>query len=90
MSPPSECTPYQTFDLLMDDFQTQISGFLHAHSVYIQHTLLQESQKTTVDPVYFGFVGEYSVIADPTGGEVATKIHLLKKAVEQVMDYQFR
>ncbi len=74
----------------MKDFETRISGFFRAHVAYVQSALAQEFQPVAVNPVYFAFEGEHSVIADPAGGDVATKIQLVRRAMEETLAYRFR
>lgn len=42
-----------------------------------------------VQPTVFSFEGEFSVIADPSGGEVGSKIELVQAEIGKALGMQF-
>ena len=40
-------------------------------------------------PVTFDFDGEFSIVADPAGGEVASRVETLRRIIGQVLGLEF-
>ena len=43
----------------------------------------------SVQPTVFSFEGEYSVIADPAGGEVGSRIQLVQDEISKALGIRF-
>ncbi|KAI0075630.1 hypothetical protein K474DRAFT_1760781 [Panus rudis PR-1116 ss-1] len=85
---------YQDFGRLLQDFENRLRGFLFAQAHYLQ-VVKQSREKTAVEqgvsleevpdvalPMAFYFEGEFSIIADPSGGDMSERIVDAKKGIE--------
>ncbi|TCD61512.1 hypothetical protein EIP91_008309 [Steccherinum ochraceum] len=95
---------YQNISFMMKTFHARLEGFLQAQVTYLSLKLaeVEELEKAAsgqsgevvrlvhVNPTYFTFEGEFSVVADPMGGDMTAKIHAVRRAVGEVMSVNFR
>ncbi|KAI0085011.1 hypothetical protein BDY19DRAFT_967589, partial [Irpex rosettiformis] len=73
---------YQSFNTLLEDLHHLLSTYVKAHDLYV---IMQFSNdKAGKDsPSMFAFNGEYSIVADPAGGDVGTHITQVQASIGQ-------
>lgn len=93
---------YQDFNFLVATFRNRLSGFLQAQITYLQLKLhearkfappgvenAEAVQVIPVHPMLFIFAGEYSIVADPNGGDMTGRIESVRQAVVETMGVEF-
>ncbi|KAI8976341.1 hypothetical protein BD414DRAFT_496634 [Trametes punicea] len=88
---------YQHFAALLAAFHSRFAEFKIAHAQYLRFKAQQEQhQDGDVDmgkpyrnPVVFRFDGEYSVVADPSGGLVDAVVHCVMRNVQAALGLSF-
>ena len=85
---------YQTLPTLLDALRTRLLGFVTATTHYLRFKLqhIQPQLPPMLDdvqPAFFAFDGEFTVIADPSGGEVGSKIQLVQEEVGRILGVAF-
>ncbi|KAI0338203.1 hypothetical protein BDW22DRAFT_798403 [Trametopsis cervina] len=83
-------TVYQTFEGLIEDFYTRLASFVTAQSLYILSKRMRQPGSDVGSPAVFTFDGEYSVVADPAGGDVSARIHAVQVTISQHLGLEFR
>lgn len=83
-------TVYQTFEGLIEDFYTRLASFVTAQSLYILSKRMRQPGSDVGSPAVFTFDGEYSVVADPAGGDVSARIHAVQVTISQHLGLDFR
>lgn len=86
--------PYQTASDLLMTLAERFGTFVAAHTQYLRIRAIAaakapETQSIPMQPVIFAFEGEFSVIADPAGGEVSERIHSVKQNVASALELEF-
>ncbi|KAI0682533.1 hypothetical protein BC835DRAFT_863351 [Cytidiella melzeri] len=69
---------YQSNETLLDDLYDRLTNYLEAHNVYLSAKLSSANA-----PSVFQFTGEFSVVANPTGGDVGAQIETLQRTIGQ-------
>ncbi|KAH8077502.1 hypothetical protein BXZ70DRAFT_698222 [Cristinia sonorae] len=87
---------YQDFAFLLDDFHSRFSGFLQAQTTYLRLKVLEAQRARAipsgadgwgksiamhVNPTVFTFDAEFSVVADPSGGDMTLRIDSMRAAI---------
>jgi hypothetical protein len=82
---------YQTSTLLLEALRERLFGFVAATSHYLRFKLLADPAHALLatQPTFFSFEGEYSVIADPAGGEVGSRIQTVQAEVAKYLGIVF-
>ena len=85
---------YQHFAALLTTFHARFSEFKIAHAHYLRFKVQQEAgaidaQKINRNPIVFRFDGEYSVVADPSGGSVDEAVNCVLHNVQAALGLPF-
>lgn len=80
---------YQTLRALLDALQERLFGFVTATTHYLRFKMMRDASLDSVQPTVFGFEGEFSVISDPTGGEVGSKIQDVQAEIGKALGITF-
>ncbi|THH28314.1 hypothetical protein EUX98_g5881 [Antrodiella citrinella] len=101
-APPDIWPPYQSSISLLETFQARLVGFLQAQVTYLQlrfalahrqherqHPGKGQVRVVPVSPTVFTFDGEYSVVADPMGGDMSLKIEEVREDVSEALGVTF-
>ncbi|KAI0357189.1 hypothetical protein OH77DRAFT_1451441 [Trametes cingulata] len=85
---------YQHFAALLDAFRARFSEFTVAQVHYLRFKSQQEDgsvdkAKPHRNPIVFRFDGEYSVVADPSGGLVDAVVHCVLRNVQAALGLHF-
>lgn len=82
-------TAYQCRDELIHEMRLRYRGFFTAQLHYLQFKASKGYDISEIMPSYFGFDGEYSVIADPAGGTVDFVVKSVANQIEAALKLQF-
>ncbi|KAI1788230.1 hypothetical protein LXA43DRAFT_894988 [Ganoderma leucocontextum] len=82
-----EMPPYQHFAALLDSMRSRFSQFKAVQMRYVQ---LKALTGTDSKPMVFNFDGEYSVVADPSGGSVDAVVNTVIRNVQSVLELRFQ
>lgn len=86
---------YQTLPAMLDALRTRLLGFEQATTAYLRFKLQQLAPAAApaalddVQPTFFAFDGEFSVIADPAGGEVGSRIQEVQTDIGRMLGIAF-
>ncbi|KAI0631790.1 hypothetical protein C8Q77DRAFT_1228710 [Trametes polyzona] len=83
---------FQHFAALLTTFHTRFSEFTVAQGHYLRYKADQQAaseQNTRRNPHVFRFDGEYSVVADPSGGLVDAVVHTVLRNVRAALGLTF-
>ncbi|OCH91981.1 hypothetical protein OBBRIDRAFT_484751 [Obba rivulosa] len=86
----SEASAYQHLPTLLETLQERFSSFMVAQAHYLRFKLMHRPEKDKMYPVLFAFDGEYSVVADPSGGPVDTLVRRIVLQVQSTVGMDFR
>ena len=64
-------------------------GFINATTQYMLFKVATNTPLETVKPTVFAFEGEFSVIAEPAGGEVGSKLQVVQNEVGKILGIPF-
>ncbi|KAH9884206.1 hypothetical protein C8Q73DRAFT_363159 [Cubamyces lactineus] len=89
-----EVPAYQHFAALLTAFHARFTEFKVAHAHYLRFKAQQEAggadvQKINRNPIVFRFDGEYSVVADPSGGSVDEAVNCVLRNVQAALGLPF-
>ncbi|KAI0324558.1 hypothetical protein GY45DRAFT_1313619 [Cubamyces sp. BRFM 1775] len=92
--PLPEVPAYQHFAALLTAFHARFSEFKVAHAHYLRFKARQEAgtvdvQTISRNPIVFRFDGEYSVVADPSGGSVDDAVNCVLRNVQAALGLSF-
>ena len=73
---------YQHFAALLGAFSTRFAEFRTAQAQYVR-------LRPGARPMLFAFEGEYSVVADPSGGSVDAVVHCVVRNVQAALGLAF-
>lgn len=77
---------YQSFGLLLGDIHHRLTSFICAQSLLYKS---ETAHAICGHSLAFDFDGEFSVVADPAGGEIASRIESLRRALGQALGLRF-
>lgn len=80
---------YQCLDELILEMQSRYRSFFTAQLHYLQFKASKGYNIAEIMPSYFGFDGEYSVVADPAGGTVDFVVKLVVNQIQAALGLQF-
>lgn len=80
---------YQSLDSLLMDLTLRLTSFIKAQAHYVLSRRTTTDQPPPHGALVFNFDGEFSIVADPAGGEVASRIETLRSLIGQVLGLQF-
>lgn len=80
---------YQTFKSLLEDFHSHLSTFIKAQMFYLQLQSMNELRRKPDGPLVFTFEGEFSIVADPAGGDVGSRLTSMQEAIGEHMGLAF-
>ncbi|KAI0367847.1 hypothetical protein BV20DRAFT_949195 [Pilatotrama ljubarskyi] len=92
--PLPEVPVYQHFTALLDAFRARFAEFTVAQIHYLRFRAQQEADtfdksRPLRNPIVFRFDGEYSVVADPSGGLVDAVVHCVLRNVQAALGLNF-
>jgi len=85
-----EAPPYQHLALLLETLQERFSSFVVAQAHYLRFKLMQSAANDSLYPMLFTFDGEYSVVADPSGGSVDPVVRGILLKIQSAVGMEFR
>ena len=81
---------YQSYGPLLDDFRLRLLSFVKTQTMYLSHKVVQlEGLAKLQEPTVFAFDGEYSIVSEPTGGDVTTHIDDLQQKISKALGVIF-
>ncbi|GJE90231.1 hypothetical protein PsYK624_063590 [Phanerochaete sordida] len=88
--------PYQSLQRMLAELRGRLLGFVTVTTRYLRFKLQQQAAPPAaggalddVQPALFAFEGEFSEIADPTGGEVGSRIEQVQGDVGRALGMAF-
>ncbi|PIL32474.1 hypothetical protein GSI_05177 [Ganoderma sinense ZZ0214-1] len=82
-----EMPPYQHFAALLESMRARFSQFKDVQARYVQLKALTGADSK---PMVFNFDGEYSVVADPSGGSVDSVVNTVIRNVQAALELSFQ
>ncbi|OBZ72928.1 hypothetical protein A0H81_07189 [Grifola frondosa] len=81
---------YQHLPALLEALHTRFTSFVLAQAQYLHFKLHCEAAPDGGKPVLFSFDGEYSVVADPAGGQVDSVVQGVVWEIQAMLGTRFR